>query len=169
MYTACLLVAVATRQGCCALSLCAFSSMSKHVTHVTRCFLYQHSSYCVSWVSCYPKESITCAYVCVCSLQTNIVSETNVASAQLWVLLLGQILFLVWLLVLKKVQVDQAACAYVTQLPVHANVFTEMGPYTNTSEASSACICHSIIALLALIRSSGSMRHCQNVTAVMRL
>lgn len=38
-------------------------------------------------------------------MQTDIVSRTQVNSTQLWVLLLGQILFLVWLLVLKKVQV----------------------------------------------------------------
>ena len=32
-------------------------------------------------------------------------AKTQVSSAQLWVLLLGQILFLIWLLALKKVQV----------------------------------------------------------------
>ena len=38
-------------------------------------------------------------------MQADIVAKTQVSSAQLWVLLLGQVLFLIWLLVLKKVQV----------------------------------------------------------------
>lgn len=47
-------------------------------------------------------------------LQADIVARTEVTSAQLWVLLLGQIVFLVWLLVLKKVQVRQRRHVNVT-------------------------------------------------------
>ena len=52
--------------------------------------------------------------VCVMWLQADIVARTQVTSAQLWVLLLGQIVFLVWLLVLKKVQVWQRRHVNVT-------------------------------------------------------
>ena len=52
--------------------------------------------------------------VCGVWLQADIVARTEVTSAQLWVLLLGQIMCLVWLLVLKKVQVRQRRRLTVT-------------------------------------------------------
>lgn len=40
------------------------------------------------------------------SVQTDTVEKNQVTSAQMWVLLLGQLVFLVWLLLLLKVQVS---------------------------------------------------------------
>ncbi len=40
------------------------------------------------------------------AVQINTVEKNQVTSAQMWVLLLGQLVFLVWLLVLNKVQVS---------------------------------------------------------------
>ena len=40
------------------------------------------------------------------SVQTDTVEKNQVTSAQMWVLLLGQLTFLVWLLLLLKVQVS---------------------------------------------------------------
>lgn len=40
------------------------------------------------------------------AVQTDTVEKNQVTSAQMWVLLLGQLVFLVWLLVLNKVQVS---------------------------------------------------------------
>jgi len=41
------------------------------------------------------------------AVQTDTVEKNQVTSAQMWVLLLGQLVFLVWLLVLNKVQVSR--------------------------------------------------------------
>lgn len=39
-------------------------------------------------------------------LQTDTVDRNQVSPAQMWVLLLGQLIFLVWLMVLRRVQVS---------------------------------------------------------------
>ncbi len=41
------------------------------------------------------------------AVQTDTVEKNQVTSAQMWVLLLDQLVFLVWLLVLNKVQVSR--------------------------------------------------------------
>ncbi len=45
--------------------------------------------------------------IVISAVQTDTVEKNQVTSAQMWVLLLGQLVFLVWLLVLNKVQVSR--------------------------------------------------------------
>lgn len=67
-------------------------------------------------------------------LQTDTVEMNQVTSAQMWVLLLGQVIFLIWLLVLNKVQVTVYAtsnihgqqCIAPCKVCLH-NLFQRMG------------------------------------------
>ena len=56
------------------------------------------------------------------AVQTDTVEKNQVTSAQMWVLLLGQLVFLVWLLVLNKVQVSHVTlCNNSTDNPSKAH------------------------------------------------
>ena len=45
------------------------------------------------------------------ALQEDTVDRNQVTSAQMWVLLLGQLIFLVWLMILRRVQVSHVTPA----------------------------------------------------------
>lgn len=53
-----------------------------------------------------PQLTLKALQIVLSAVQTNTVEKNQVTSAQMWVLLLGQLVFLVWLLVLNKVQVS---------------------------------------------------------------
>lgn len=61
-----------------------------------------------------PQLALKALRIVLSAVQTNTVEKNQVTSAQMWVLLLGQLVFLVWLLVLNKVQVSRVILCKTT-------------------------------------------------------
>ena len=65
---------------------------------------HMSSAACALWMHILPAVSLQWPMQCLW-LQTDTVAKNSVTEAQLWVLMVGQLVFLGWLLLLKKVQV----------------------------------------------------------------
>ena len=91
-------------------------------------------------------------------MQTNTVEKNQVTSAQMWVLLLGQLVFLVWLLVLNKVQVSRVILCNIAKADCMQAV------HGDSAMGVSTCLSSGIHVVCQQCRLQTSMhvsrRHC---------
>ena len=71
--------------------------------------MYLSTAACAPWTHILPAVSLQLPLYRLW-LQTDTVAKNSVTEAQLWVLFVGQLVFLGWLLLLKKVQVRHEPC-----------------------------------------------------------